>query len=258
MSNLTKLDSSALAAAASFSDDFFEDKTGNASPSFTTFSADLGGFEDQDGKNVSEIVGYTVHTRSQVALWISKDAPQPALSSFDGVEWDKWDDDQLADLKDPEAYKVPVADSKYMQWGKDESTGTLYKGWHPEGVPFDRDLVKSAKETVIFYVLVEGQDIPVAVKVAAGSFKYVKAYKKELAKDKLTLPKVQTKFTVKKETGNGNKWATVQFEAVGVVGSKEEWDAITTSAKLTQETLASFVTPQAPVVAPEEGGEVPF
>jgi len=207
---------------------------------------------------VSEIVGYTVHTRSQVALWLTDGAAQPALSSFDGEVWDKWDEDQLADMGDPEAYKVPVAESKYMQWNKDADTGTSYKGWHPENTPFDRNLVKSAKETVLFYVLVEGQDIPVAVKVPAGSFKFVKNYKKELAKDKLTLPKVQTKFTIKSEKKGNNKWATVQFEAVGVVGSKDEWDAITTSAKLTQETLASFITPQAPAVAPEEGSDPPF
>ena len=258
MSNLTKLDSSALAAAASFSDDFFEDKTGNASPSFTTYASGLDGFSDQDDNVVSEIVGYTVHTRSQVALWLSEDSGQPALSSFDGVTWDKWDDEQLADLKDPEAYQVPVADSKYMQWGKDEKSGTSYKGFLPEGVEFHKDSVIGAKETVLFYVLVEGQDIPVAIKVPAGSFKFVKTYKKELAKDKLTLPKVQTKFTIKSEKNGNIKWATVQFEAVGVVSSKEEWDSITTSAKLTQETLASFVQPQAPVVAPEEGSDPPF
>lgn len=257
MSNITKLDSNALAAAAAFDDDFFVDKTGDASPSFTTYTAGLDGFSDQDDNTVSEIVGYAVHTREQVALWVADGAAQPALSSFEGEQWDKWDDEQLADLKDPDAYKVPVHESKYMQWNKSD-TGESYKGWHPEGVPFNRDLVKSAKETVIFYVLVEGQDIPVAVKVPAGSFKNVKLYKKDLAKDKLTLPKVQTKFTIKAEKKGNNKWATVQLEAVGVVGTKDEWDSITTSAKLTQETLSGFVKPQAPVVAEEDGGKPPF
>ena len=52
---------------------------------------------------------------------------------------------------------------------------------------------------------------------------------------------MQTKFTIKPEKGGRNTYATVEFELAGVCQSKEEWDAITTCAKLTKETLAGFV-----------------
>jgi len=238
MSNITKLDTSALAAAAAFGDDFFEDKTGSSAPSFTTYTAALDGFSDQDDNTVSEVVGYTVHTRRQVALWLGDGVGEPALSSFDGEKWDKWDQSQLDDIGDPEAYKVPVDESPYMQWDKHPETGKSVKGKITEGG------VLGAKETYILYVLQEGNELPVAVKVPAGSFRNLKGYKKELAKNKLTLPKVQTKFTIKSEKAGTNKWATVQFDAVGVVGTKEEWDAITTCAKLTQDTLSGFAQPK--------------
>ena len=251
MSNITKVDDKALAALAGFEDDFFEDNTGS-STSFTTYTADLGGFTDENDNCVTDLTGYVVHTRKQVALWISKDAKQPALSSFFGQEWDKWDDQQLKDLKDPDAHTVPVDDSKYMQWNKDPN-GKSYKGWHPDGVDFDKDLVKGAKETIVLYVLVAGLDIPVAVKVPASSFKGFKTYKKDLASKGGSLPKVQTKFTIERKSGNGNKWAVVNFELAGVCQSKEEWDAITTCAKLTKETLSGFSQKQ----DESNGGEDP-
>jgi hypothetical protein len=190
---------------------------------------------DQDDKMVQELQGYTVHTRRQVALWLSEDAGQPALTSFDGEVWDKWDEDQLRDIQDEEAYKVPVDESPYMQWNKDPETGRSVKG------KVIGDTILSAKETYVFYILLEGQDLPVALNIPAGSFRKLKAYKKDLAKLKATLPKVQTKFTIKPEKGGRNTYATVEFELAGVCQSKEEWDAITTCAKLTKETLAGFV-----------------
>ena len=248
MSNITKIDDNALAALANFDDDFFEDNTGNAAPSFTTYKVNLAGFMDQDDKIVSEIQGYTVHTRRQVALWLGEEAGTPALTSFDGEVWDKWDEDQLKDIGDPEAYKVAVEDSPYMQWNKDPETGKRFKGKQTEGG------VLGAKETYVFYVLVEGRDIPVAINIPAGSFKKLKTYKKDLASKGGTLPKVQTKFTIQPEKAGRNSYATVGFELAGVCSSKEEWDAIKTCAKLTKETLAGFLQKHAEL----NGEEVPF
>jgi len=249
MSNITKVDDKALAALAGFDDSEFVDNTGSAAPSFTTYSVNLAGFMDGDDNCVSELQGYTVHTRRQVALWLSPDAGQPALTSFDGEKWDRWDEDQLRDIQDEEAYKVPVDESPYMQWNKDPETGKSVKG------KIIGDTVLGAKETYVFYILVPGEDLPVALKIPAGSFRKLKAYKKDLAKLKATLPKVQTKFTIKPEKGGRNTYATVEFELAGVCQSKEEWDAITTCAKLTRETLAGVVQTQTEAA---DGDNPPF
>ena len=247
MSNITKIDDNALAALAGFVDDFFEDNTGSAAPSFTTYKANLAGLMDQNDNVVKSIKGYVVHTRRQVALWLSEDAGEPALSSFDGEVWDKWNEQQLEDIGDPDAYKVPVDESEYMQWSKD-AEGRSVKG------KVVGDTVLSAKETYVLYVLVEGQEIPVAVNVPVGSFKNLKNYKKELAKLKASLPKVQTEFTIVPAKNGRNTYASINFEAVGVCSSKEEWDAITMCAKLTKETLSTFMASH----SQQKDGDEPF
>jgi hypothetical protein len=234
-------------AALAMLDEGFDDSAVQGSSSFTRVVAKNGKFRDadKDSKDTwDELNGYIVGFRYSTALWLGDDAKRPALSSYDGKTWDQWSVDDLAELQDPDAHTVPVADSKYTQWGSDPSGG---KG-------------KWAKDVVYLYLMVDGQDVPLELQLSAGSIKYYTAYKTTLSKQGLSAIKVRTKFTLDEaENAKGDIYSTWTLEMVNkIIEEPDPADTIGRVGAMMQATKTQLDAFKQRSVESQGKEEVPF
>ena len=238
MSNITKIDDNALAALDALG---FDDSAAAGAASFTQIIAKNGKFREtgDDGDTYNEIEGFIVGFRKSTSLWLQSEGGKPAMSSYDGETWDQWDAEQLKDLDDEDAHTVPVAESKYTQWGSDPKGG---KG-------------KWAKDRVYIYLLADDQAVPYELSVPATSIKNYSNYKTKLSKAGKSAVKVKTKCVVGEGKRGSDIYDTWEFEQCGGIEDKPTLERVIAAVQATKETLDGFKKSN---IERQKSEEVPF